>query len=201
MVTPPAWTTGETILVRHQWRGRVWFAHPAIVVRDTPERLIVFEPAGSIRQWSHFDFETGAIAPPTPRARHSTDALTLLSAGAAHAISLMWDEGGGPFLAWYVDMQAPYRRAGGSIVTWDQTLDIVAGADLAWRWKDQDQLDLAVRWGWMTADEARLVRAEGEWVIEMIENRAAPFSERWPEWRPDPAWPVPALPADWATPA
>ncbi|HEY1561328.1 MAG TPA: hypothetical protein VGF71_10625 [Caulobacteraceae bacterium] len=88
MVTLPARTAGETILVRHQWRGRVWFAHPAIVVSDTPQRLILFEPAGSIRQWSHFDFETGAIASPTPRARHSTDALTLLGAGAAHAISL-----------------------------------------------------------------------------------------------------------------
>jgi hypothetical protein len=113
----------------------------------------------------------------------------------------MWGEGGGPFLAWYVDMEAPFRRAGGGIVTWDQTLDIVAGADLAWWWKDQDQLDLAVRWGWMTADEARLVRAEGERVIEMIESRAAPFNESWPDWRPDPAWPVPVLPPGWASPA
>jgi hypothetical protein len=153
------------------------------------------------RRRRHFDFETGAIAPPTPRARHSTDALSLLKPGAAHAVSLMWGEGGGPFLFWYIDMQAAFRRAGGGIVTWDQTLDIVAGADLAWRWKDQDQLDLAVRWGWMTPDEVRLVRAEGERVIEMIERRAAPLSESWPEWRPDPAWPLPALRADWATPA
>jgi hypothetical protein len=53
----------------------------------------------------------------------------------------------------------------------------------------------------MTPDEVRLVRAEGERVVEMIESRAAPFNEGWPDWRPDPDWPVPVLPADWETPA
>ena len=181
-----SWVAGDVIPVRHQWRGRVWFAHPAIVVDDTPGRLILFEPAGSIRQWGHFDFATGVIEPPTPSARHTTDALILLSADAAHAVSAFWKQGGGPFLCWYVDMQAPFRRAGGGIVTWDHTLDIVMGPDLVWRWKDQDQLDLAAGLGWMTTEEARLVRAEGERVVEMIESRATPFTESWPDWRPDP---------------
>ena len=82
-----SWTVGDVIPVRHQWRGRVWFAHLAIVVDDAPERLILFEPAGAIRQWGNFDFATGVIEPPTPRARHTTDALILLDAEAAHAVS------------------------------------------------------------------------------------------------------------------
>ncbi len=196
-----SWARGEVILVRHQWQGRVWFAHPAIVVEDTSERLILFEPAGSARQWSHFDFEAGAIGPPTPGRRHSTDALIILDSDAAHAVSLFWKEGGGPFLCWYVDMQAPFRRAGGGIVTWDQTLDIVADAGLNWRWKDLEPLDQAARWGWMTEEEARLVRAEGDRVVEMIESRGRPFSEDWPDWRPNPAWPIPSLHPDWANPA
>lgn len=83
-----AWKPGEVIPVRHQWRGAVWFAHPAVVVEDTPERLVLYEPAGSIRQWGHFDFHTGRIEPPAPQVRHTTDALIILEAGAAHATSL-----------------------------------------------------------------------------------------------------------------
>ena len=193
-----SWTTGEVIPVRHQWRGRVWFAHPAIVVEDRPERLVLFEPAGSVRQWSHFDFDTGRIDSPAPKERHTTDALIILDAKAAHAVSLFWAQGGGPFLCWYVDMQTPFRRAGGGIVAWDQTLDIVASPDLQWRWKDQNQLDLAQGLDWMTPEAAKLVREEGERVVQMIENRAAPFCEPWPSWRPDPSWPTPALGPDWA---
>jgi hypothetical protein len=191
------WTPGDVIPVRHQWRGRVWFAHPAIVVEDRPERLVLFEPAGAVRQSSHFDFETGDIQPPAPKQRHTTDALIILDPNAGHAISLFWAQGGGPFLCWYIDMQVPFRRAGGGIVTWDQTLDIVAAPSLQWRWKDQDQLDRAQALGWMTAEEAGRVRAEGERVAQMIQSRAAPFSEDWPSWRPDPSWPTPVLDEDW----
>jgi hypothetical protein len=193
------WCVGDVIPVRHVWRGAVWFAHPAIVVDDTPDRLIVYEPAGSVRQWSFFDHETGAITPPRPQTRHTTDALMILPAGAAHAISLFWGEGGGPFLCWYVDMQAPFRRAGGGVVTWDQELDIVAGPDLRWKWKDEDHLARLSELGWATEAEALEIRREGERVVDMIERRAAPFNEDWPDWRPDPAWPIPRLPEDWAT--
>jgi hypothetical protein len=34
-------------------------------------------------------------------------------------------------------------------------------------------------------------------VIGRVERRAAPFSESWPAWRPDPWWGRPELPADW----
>lgn len=98
-------------------------------------------------------------------------------------------------------MQAPFRRAGGGIVTWDQALDIVVGPDLNWRWKDEDQLDLAPGLGWMTTEDARHVREEGGRVVQRIGARAAPFDEDWPQWRPDPTWPMPVLCADWAVPA
>jgi hypothetical protein len=199
MATPaPRWNPGETIVVRHVRREQVWFAHSAIVVEDTGERLVLFEPAGAIRQSSHFHFDSGQIDPPMPKARHSTDALIIMQAGAAHAVSLFWAEGGGPFLCWYVDLQKPFRRVSNGVTTWDQSLDIVVGPDLRWRWKDEDHLARLPQLGWMTSDEAAEVRREGLRVIDMIEGRQAPFNEDWPGWRPDPSWPTPALPHDWA---
>lgn len=31
----------------------------------------------------------------------------------------------------------------------------------------------------------------------MIKEWGAPFSGGWEDWRPDPAWTIPALPEDW----
>ena len=193
------WRPGDVIPVRHVWRDKVWFAHPAIVVEDTSERLVVYEPAGALRQWSHFDFETGRIEPPRAQKRHTTDALTIMEPGAAHAVSLFWLEGGGPFLCWYIDMQKPFRRGGGGIVTWDQALDIVADADLRWRWKDERHLERMPALGWISEDEAAEVRREGWRVVERIERRDPPFDGEWLNWRPDPAWTIPTLPEDWAS--
>jgi uncharacterized protein len=169
------------------------------VVEDAPDRLILFEPAGSVRQSSHIDFATGAVTPPRERRRHTTDALIIMPVGAAHAVSLFWAEGGGGFLCWYVDLQEPFRRAAGGVVTWDQSLDIVVGPDFQWSWKDQDHLARLPSLGLASEDETIAIREEGERIVHMIEQRSRPFSEDWPSWRADPSWPVPTLPVDWAT--
>jgi len=199
---PPSakWRAGDVIPVRHVWRGTVWYAHAATVVEDTPGRLVLHEPAGALRQWSHFDFESGRITPPREQRRHSTDALIIMETGAGHAVSLFWREGGGPFLCWYIDIQTPFRRAGGGVATWDLALDIVAGADLRWRLKDEDHLARMPALGWISEEGAAEVRREGERVIARLERRGAPFNEDWPKWRADSNWPVPPLPENWATP-
>ena len=66
------------------------------------------------------------------------------------------------------------------------------------RWKDEDQLERAVDVGWISAADAQRVRSEGERVIERAARREYPFDGELISWRPDPAWPIPELPADWA---
>jgi hypothetical protein len=34
-------------------------------------------------------------------------------------------------------------------------------------------------------------------VIERIVRNEPPFESEWPRWKPDPAWGIPALPAEW----
>jgi Protein of unknown function (DUF402) len=178
--------------------GLVWAADAAIVVEDRPERIVTFSPLGSGMQRSQVDWETGALSPPAFQHRHTTDALTIVAPGAGHAVTAMFQGGGGPFICWYVDLQEPIRRAADGIVTCDQSLDIVIGRDRRWRWKDEDHLAASVRVGWRTQAQADAIRREGERVIEALERGDAPFSEPWPDWRPDPAWTPPSLPEDWA---
>ena len=90
--------------------------------------------------------------------------LEIVRENEAHSIWAMWRAGGRPFLCWYVNLQAPIRRAPNGIVTRDHALDIVVAPDGQWRWKDEDHLARMEELGWMTPGEAAGVRAEGERV-------------------------------------
>ena len=193
-----SWLPGETIVIRDVHGGKVTHASAAIVVEDRPERLVLFEPLGGDMRTSRVDWSTGAFDGPHPQRRHTTDRLTIGTPAASHAVSLMFHGGGGPFLCWYVDLQEPFRRTPGGIVTCDQSLDIVIGPDKRWRWKDEDHLARSVELGWITEARARDLYREGEAVIEAARSGRPPFDERWTTWRADPTWGTPFLPDDWA---
>jgi hypothetical protein len=198
-----SWSPGDTIVVCDvkqggPQRGRITHASAAIVVEDSPTRLVLFEPLGADMRTSRVDWATGAFDGPHPQKRHTTDRLTIGTPGASHAVSLMFQGGGGPFLCWYVDLQEPFRRVPEGIVTCDQALDIVIGPDRRWLWKDEDHLARMVELGWIGEDRARALYKEGEAVIAVAKTGAPPFDDRWTLWRPDPAWLAPMLPEDWA---
>ena len=84
--------------------------------------------------------------------------------------------------------------------TQEHVLDVLIPADRStWSWKDEDELASAVADGLFTAEEADRFRAAGERAVEQILLREPPFDEDWEGWRPDPAWPTPALPDAAAT--
>ncbi len=195
------WRPGEVIPIRHVQDGVVRFAEAVTVVEDRPERLVVFAPVGCAMQWSTIDWATGEFRGPDPLRRHTTDALKIIEPDAQHTTSLFFAEGMGPLICWYVDLEEPTRRAGGGLVTFDRSLDIVVAPDRRWRWKDEDHFAHIQRFGWITPKRAGELWAEGERVVKRIEAGEAPFDSEWLDWRPDPAWPIPELPDDWATPS
>jgi uncharacterized protein len=131
------------------------------------------------------------------RAWAPSHVLILSEPGAAHSVWLFWDAPAWHFSGWYVNLEDPWRRSSVGFDTRDHTLDIWVEPDRSWQWKDEDELEIAVRVGYHSEEEAALIRAEGERVVERIDAWQPPFSEPWQDWRPDPTWPAPALPADW----
>ena len=73
----------------------------------------------------------------------------------------------------------------------DEKLDLIVTPDGRLRWKDEDELEHAAELG--LVDEAA-VRAEAERVVAEW-----PFPTGWEDFRADPAWPIPQLPAGWDT--
>ena len=205
------WETGDQILMRYWVRGKAGPQHgaPVTVVRDDPDCIAVFQAAGTpSKAPRRLDGTEILRSLPFPERYntptrvvddvwHTESRLMLVRPGAAHAFSVFWLAEDWSFQGWYVDLQAPFRRTSLGFDSEDHVLDIVVGADLSWYWKDEDELADAQRIGRFTPEEAAAIRAEGERVVEVIEAGGWPFNEGWESWRPDPDWPIPAVPEGW----
>jgi Protein of unknown function (DUF402) len=200
----------ETCVVQEVWRDRVWAARPMRVVRDEDGLAALWCPRGT--RW-----KAPTTPPGRPRdddrgerlaqcalrgdwvfrdAEWDVDTLVLLREGAWHAIWVSWLPSGAHW-GWYVNLQLPYRRTELGFETMDLVLDLIIDPDRSWRWKDEDELATWVARGACAPELAERIREEGLAVARRAERNEPPFCEPWPEWRPDPSWEVPELPAGW----
>jgi hypothetical protein len=184
----------DVVVLREIWHGRVWKARPWLVVHDRPDQLALYIPEGAptkIPPGSGIPRDEWHLEDGT----WTTEALRLTTPGESHSVLLWWDKG--EFTGWYVNLERPLRRTPIGFDYLDRELDIHVRLDHSWEFLDEDEFDEAQRLGVIRAEEAAAVRAEAERVIERIEAWTSPFSDGWEDWRPNPAWSVPALPAKW----
>jgi hypothetical protein len=115
-----------------------------------------------------------------------------------------WHDGSDWLPDWYVNLELPWTRTPLGFDSQDWTLDVVAStdADGGWsvRYKDEDELAFyAARGHWPEAMRSIIERA-GEDATAIAQARSFPFNADWAQWKPDPAWPAPELPAEWSAP-
>jgi hypothetical protein len=194
---------GDSVALREIWRGRVWSAVPATVVQDRDDEQRLFVPAGtswkspraSDGRWLRLPEAEWSLDDRTPEPARAV--LSFAFAGRAFAVMLFWDEGWRP-LTWYVNLQAPLRRTPVGFDSVDHVLDLLVAPDRScWEWKDENELEDAVRRGLFTPGEAQAFRADGEAALRLLVEGRPPFDRDWTGWRPDPAWSPPSLPAGW----
>jgi hypothetical protein len=183
------------MLVRHLAKGRVVMALPSLLVDRNADRLVTWIEHGTpiayplgrvdgrLRPFEEWEVEL--------RTWKGPGRLELTQLGRLHSIRLFRDDAGS-FRGWYVNLQAPLAESRFGVDTTDWQLDLWIEADGQVQWKDEDDLERAVELAIMTAEEARLARDEARRVLDEW-----PFPTGWEDWRPDPAWPVPALPEGW----
>ncbi|MEU2429616.1 DUF402 domain-containing protein [Streptomyces sp. NPDC007861] len=203
------WAPGDHILWRYRGNasGDVHICRPVTVVEDSAELLAVWMAPGTecvkpvLADGTPVQQEplaTRYTAPRTTvRARwFGTGVLKLARPAEPWSVWLFW-EPGWRFKNWYVNLEEPRARWSDGVDSQDHFLDIAVGPDRSWRWLDEDEFAEAQRAGLMDAGQARRVREAGESAVRVIRAWGAPFSDGWEDWRPDPRWPVPELPADW----
>ena len=211
MAVSSHWEPGQQILQQDLWLGKLISARPVTVVEDRQDRLALYShPGAPYYSATTISRNRDTLTPaervgilmskeiPSLEHRISRDrhVLTLTTPGAAHSVWLFWSQEW-DFLHWYVNLQQPISRSPRGILVQDQVLDIVAGPDLAWNWKDEDDFRAIVERGFFSGEEAAAIKSEGQRMVAAIENRDPPFSEGWETWRADVGWPVPEMPEDW----
>lgn len=196
------WQEGDTFLVRYESiDGVIRGARPTRVVGKRNGYLATWLPAGTpvanpiladgrgLRECSLEERFTLGRASRVERWRPD-GILMLLPRAGAHSI---WVFPRG----WYVNLERQHHWHRRGVDTRDHVLDLWCERPREWQWKDEHELDAAVEHGVVTEPSADEIRAEGQRVAAMIERWEPPFADGWEDWRADPAWSAPELPADW----
>jgi predicted RNA-binding protein associated with RNAse of E/G family len=195
---------GESVALREIWRDRIWAARAATVVEDREDQTTLFIPVGTTWMGAVRDDGTPLRIPEdgfelAPRIYDEAHVLSFAWPDVAHATLAFFRADWAPW-SWYVNLQEPLRRTGVGFDTLDHELDVIVEFDGAWRWKDEDELAEAITRGLIPVEDESRLRAEGERAVRHILEREPPFDRDWTTWRPDPAWPPPALPDGWDEP-
>jgi hypothetical protein len=194
---------GEVVVHRDLFGGRIWYARAEIIVEDSVNGplLTYWGPGAEVRApvdtvdgrplripIAHWVLE--------PRPWHSTHVLSCSRPGDAYSVWLFWETESWRFTGWYINMQSPFVRTQIGFDAADNILDVwIEPGGTSW-WKDDHELEEAVRAGAFKAEAAGAIRREATEAVAGIRGRE-PFTEAWTRWRSEGAWPVPALKPDW----
>ncbi len=203
------WAPGDHILWRYRANASdaIHICRPVTVVRDSSELLAVWLAPGTacvkpqLADGTQVHREPLSTRYTKPRVTalsqwFGTGVLKLARPGDPWSVWLFWERDW-RFKNWYVNLEEPLARWSGGVDSEDHFLDIAVYPDRSWEWKDEDEFAQAQRAGLMPGEQAERVRAAGRAAVRLIDSWDAPFREGWEEWRPDPSWTVPVLPADW----
>lgn len=191
------WSSGDTFVVRTVAAGRVRWAMPHTLVDHADAVYAIYIEPGVRSKAPTTSIRTGTLssfAEPWAHVDHlwrDNRFLRLTRAGDAHSLYVCWNASW-DFLGWYVNLQRPLRETRLGYDTRDHALDVVVDPHGSWRWKDEDELALAVRKKIFSAADADELRRYGERVVA-----ARPWPTGWEDWRPPQEWPLPELPDDW----
>jgi hypothetical protein len=201
----PRFRPGESVLYRgiDEQQGVVSVL-PVCVVRDDPDLVALWLPLGTptIRPVL-IDHTPGSPRKWVTGNWHLTrsewswaELLILVRPGEGWATWVRWSARR-EFQGWAVNLQSELVRTRLGFDARDHQLDILVDPDRRWRWKDEDELALAVELGRMSREQANAVQDAAARALKQIEENRSPFSDGWERWVPDPSWSPPRLASDW----
>jgi Protein of unknown function (DUF402) len=205
-VTDQRWAPGQEVVERFlRPDGSIGQHHPLRVVSDDGLSLLGWIPAGTPiigsrladgRSMRELPLEQRFRLPRAQFLDTWRDTSTLRLIPEQQWSSIWWFFGpAGEFAGWYANLEIPLGRTATGPDRIDGILDLVVRPSGEWSWKDEDEADAAVDAQRLTEAQLETLRAEGERLIGLAEDRAYPFDGTWTDFRPEPGWPSPSLPA------
>ena len=98
---------------------------------------------------------------------------------------MFWQGTHREFAGWYVNIQEPFRRTAAGYDTQDLELDVWIPAGRNWQLKDDELLDVRVREGRFTEDQAHAARQEGNRITAELNAGRRWWDDAWAAWTPE----------------
>jgi hypothetical protein len=196
------WRLGENATLRGVGI-KVFWAFPTIVVKDEPDLIVLYMPAGVLgRNVTHKPTTQELFSPIDLKVVECTwqrtDVLMLIVPTEAFSTYIMWETGTKNLICWYANLQEPIRRTRIGFDTMDHTLDIIISPDMTeWKWKDYDEFMEVQKAGFYSSQRAHDIQSEGEKAVRLITSERHALYEAWKEWQADPEWELPKLSPLW----
>jgi protein associated with RNAse G/E len=202
------WKPGEVIAWRGIYRERVWHAIPTIVVKDTPQEIVLSLTPGTNcmleenyakgknngkRRWD-FKEDDWKLE---KYIWHTNRLLLIIQPEKYYATICFWEHQSNKFLCYYINFQLPFKRTDYNIDTLDLDLDIVINPDFSYEWKDIEDYQKGIETGIILPKWANEIEIAKKEVLNKLERRAYPFDNSWLNWLPDPNFVLPQLPENW----
>ena len=202
------WKPGDVIAWRGIFNQRVWHVQPTIVVKDSPEEIVLTLLPGTEciaeedysmgkkngKRWWDFEDKPWNLEKYIWRANRL---LILLEPEKYYSTTYFWRDDSNDFLCYYINFQLPFQRSHCGIDTLDLDLDLIINPDFSFEWKDEDDYQKAIdnrviipKW----TQEIEMAKKE---VFDKLEKRQYPYDGSWLNWMPDPGWSPPKLPLNW----
>ncbi len=199
------YSTGEIIVLRDIWDGKIWAAHPCYVVEDTSELLAVYRPSGTVSK-RHRSLSGGEVSGLDRKDKEWVlgDAysdnfwiLRMTIPGETYSVIAFWNTADGGFRCWYINLENKAHRNGFCVDYTDLILDLIIEPNLKdWHWDDEDELQEAIELGLISPEQLKSLYEKGLEVRDLIMSGTSIFN-RWGNWRPNPNWKKPLLPKGW----
>lgn len=202
------WTPGDVISWRGIYRERIWHVQPTILVKDSPEEIVLTLLPGTEciaeasyprgkqngrRRWE-FKVQDWKLAKYTWQTNRL---LLIFEPQSYYSTILFWEHASNEFLCYYVNFQLPFHRSPYGVDTLDLDLDLIIHPDFSHQWKDVDDYQTAIDQEIILPEWAQKIDTAKNEILDRLENRQYPFDGAWLNWMPDPAWSPPTLPENW----
>lgn len=206
------WNPGDLTTLRGMYENRIWSAHSAAVVKDSPhESIVVVMPGaeceatdgylngkhgdkGKWDRWEDYRSNNPILQKFSWRANR---ALCILEPLKYYAINLFWRDDSNDFSCYYANFQLPFWRTHCGFDSMDLEIDLIVNPDFSFEWKDIDDYQKGIESGIIRREWVREIETAKKEIFEKIEHRKYPFDGSWLNWMPDPNWSPPMLPENW----
>ena len=202
------WQPGDVVAWRGIRNNLVWHVQPTIVVKDSPEELVLTLLPGTEcaaeetyslgkkngKRWWDFKQNDWKLAKYIWRTNRL---LLLFEPNKCYSTILFWEHASDKFLYYYINFQVPFQRGDYSADTLDLELDLIINPDFSTEWKDKDDYQKAIDHGLISTEWMQCIQSAQPEVLDKLEARQYPFDGTWLDWTPDPNWAPPKLPKDW----